>query len=146
MGSMDQDFTKKIGFTGTRRGMSCAQIRFLHDTLVDIQRSSVCYAPEFHHGMCIGADAEANIIALSLGIPTTGHPPIDRRFMSHSPVIEIRPPENYLVRNHNIVDECGVLIVAPEGPEVVRSGTWATKRYADRKNKQTIILPWEDRS
>lgn len=51
--------------------------------------------------------------------------------------IPIKPP---LVRNHDIVDSTELLIACPkEQVEVLRSGTWATIRYA-RKKEITVWL------
>jgi len=48
------------------------------------------------------------------------------------------------VRNHKMVDSAGVLLATPkEDHEVLRSGTWATIRYAYKKNKQ-VVLVWPD--
>lgn len=77
-----------------------------------------------------------------LGVMTIiGHPPEQgnrRAFLDYD---EEREPKSYLKRNHDIVDE-GVdgLIAAPNGwVEELRSGTWATVRYA-RKLKRRIWI------
>jgi hypothetical protein len=49
-------------------------------------------------------------------------------------------------RNHDIVDETELLIACPgELAEAVRSGTWATVRYA-RKLGRPIVIFWPDGS
>jgi hypothetical protein len=49
-------------------------------------------------------------------------------------------PKPYLVRNHDMVDQSEFLIGTPgEEQEVLRSGTWATIRYA-RKLKRPILI------
>jgi hypothetical protein len=133
--------TRKIGFTGNRVGMSIGQMAELGLHL----RHLKVYQPslELHHGMCVGADVEANTIALSLGMRTVGHPPLDSTQAVNVQVHEKRPNYGFLVRNHHIVDECGILFVAPRAPEILRSGTWATKRYAEKKGVPFIILSWE---
>ena len=46
------------------------------------------------------------------------------------------PQQEYLNRNHNIVDASEILIACPaQTEEVIRSGTWATIRYARKNNK-----------
>lgn len=132
------------GFTGTRAGMTPYQrLRLLkileHDRNVG----------EFHHGDCIGADAEAHDIAWAIrDIAIIIHPPSDdkhRAFKTNALVLVTRP---YLERNHDIVDACDVLIAAPkEVIEQRRSGTWATVRYARKIGKPVVILapePEED--
>lgn len=57
---------------------------------------------------------------------------------------EIRGVKEYLDRNHDIVDEVDMLIATPkEYDEQLRSGTWATVRYAEKKDK-TIIFIYPD--
>ena len=59
-----------IGFTGTRYGMTVAQRRTLRSLLANGA------GREFHHGDCVGADAEAHDIAVALGIEPVIHPPV----------------------------------------------------------------------
>jgi hypothetical protein len=50
-----------------------------------------------------------------------------------------------LVRNRSVVEAAfgGLLIACPKGPEVWRSGTWATIRYARRRGCVPLIF-WPD--
>jgi hypothetical protein len=98
---------------------------------------------EFHHGDCIGADDQAGNLAIELGYTIVTHPPTNeskRAFADYD--IEL-PRKPYLERNHDIVNQTDHLIAAPkEMDEQVRSGTWATIRYAEKKMKDlTIIFP-----
>lgn len=55
-----------------------------------------------------------------------------------------REPGPYLWRNHQIVDATSALIAAPFGfEEELRSGTWATVRYA-RKLGRPVRFFWPD--
>lgn len=124
----------KIGFTGTRRGMTQAQKMVLKDLLIQ------SHAQWLLHGDCVGADEEAHALALAAGIFVEIHPPIEpkhRAFLEPSAMHEPRP---YLDRNHDIVEACDVLIAAPFGPERLRSGTWATVRYARKIGKPVVII------
>jgi predicted Rossmann fold nucleotide-binding protein DprA/Smf involved in DNA uptake len=38
------------------------------------------------------------------------------------------------------VNETGVLVAMPDGPEELRSGTWATVRYARKQGKDGRII------
>jgi len=99
------------------------------------------FVSEFHHGDCEGADQQAHEIAESLYIPIFIHPPtnpVARAFCSGAFVI--LKPKPYLERNHDIVDAVDFMLAAPKGPEVLRSGTWATIRYAKQINKPLLIL------
>ena len=134
----------KVGFTGTQHGMSPRQHRKLAAILRGLDVS------EFHHGDCIGSDAEAHVIAQSLGIRVVVHPPeIDakRAFVvlsrgtAQRHADDIRVPRPYLKRNHDIVSACKLLIAAPKRlSEQRRSGTWATIRFANRNGVEVVII------
>lgn len=128
----------KIGFTGTQIGMSNYQKRRLFEILNAKQPESGI------HGDCIGADLEFHDACVALGIKTEIYPPIKdvKRAFCQGDVMF--PRDDYLSRNHKIVDGCDLMIAAPKGDtEEIRSGTWATVRYARKKNKQVIILKRE---
>ena len=94
----------------------------------------------FHHGDCIGADIEANGIARSLNYGVEIHPPIDSRYRAWCSSMCVHSRKPYLERNHDIVDVSHLLIACPAGPEILRSGTWATVRYARKTGVPVIIL------
>lgn len=127
----------RIGFTGTRVGMSGFQEIVLRDFLIN-------EADELHHGDCIGADAEADAIARQLNIPIIIHPPIDprKRANCYQPGDRIWAEQDYLTRNRDIVDNTDELIAAPRDHEheELHSGTWSTIRYAQRRGKKVTIL------
>lgn len=130
-----------VGFTGTARGMTDAQKSELRRGLHDLWQMGFAY---FHHGDCIGADAEAHTIALSLGYKVVLHPPSDPKARAFCQVYHLcHPEESYLTRNQDIVGEADILIAAPAGDsELRRSGTWATIRYGRAAHKTvTIITP-----
>jgi hypothetical protein len=56
--------------------------------------------------------------------------------------LKSKPP---LVRNRSIVNASGIMLAAPSGPEVIRSGTWSTIRYAKHVGKPLFIF-WPDGS
>ena len=125
-----------LGFTGTRSGMNEYQKRELKSLLEAWQPL------EFHHGDCVGADAEAHAIALEVGIPVVIHPPVSdkaRAFcQKYKEIMKARP---YLIRNQNIVTKASALVAAPATPdEILRSGTWATVRYARKEGKPIHVL------
>lgn len=133
-----------VGFTGTQHGMSDLQKAELRRLLIEMK------CQQFHHGDCIGADEEAHQIALEVGVPCIMiHPPENPRkrafcaekYKPYSTNVVVRSTKPYLERNHDIVHECNLLIVAPQtDQEEVRSGTWATKRYADKVGRKREIL------
>jgi hypothetical protein len=140
----------KVGFTGTQTGTTFLQGK----TIMGI----ICYLidyhslSEFHHGDCVGADTEIHCMVdglnaafpHSLNLPKVhliGHPPDSHKKRGNNKFYATRPAAPYLKRNHNIVDETDLLIACPKGhKEELRSGTWATIRYALKKKKPVIII------
>jgi hypothetical protein len=136
--------SRHIGFTGTQAGMSEHQ----KETLRRILTAAVLSSGDpvmFHHGDCTGADAEAHEIALSVECGIIIHPPMRRIKRAYCQgANEIHPPKEYILRNHDIVDASIGLIAAPKSnQEELRSGTWATIRYARKMNKRVILLARE---
>ena len=129
--------SKIIGFTGTQFGMTTRQC----DTIVSLLKEQKPI--EAHHGDCIGADKDFHIIATYLGIKIIIHPPVISYKRAYCEGNVILPEKSYLVRNHDIVDSCDEMIACPKGyKEELRSGTWATVRYAMKVRKSiTIVFP-----
>lgn len=129
-----------LGFTGTQRGMTDRQWRVCQDLLKRRLRPVAA-----HHGQCIGADADFHDLCLTLEIPVTLHPPTNRSKVAWCPgAVEIRRPRPYLERNREIVRACNTLLATPaQDEEQLRSGTWATIRYA-RKSKRDVVLVFPD--
>jgi len=126
----------KIGFTGTRKGMTNKQKEIFRHLLQFFE------CTEFHHGSCVGADQEAGDIAKILGCKLVLHPPTNKDHMANCTGDEIREPKPYLVRDKDIVDETSLLIGTPHGfDEIMRgSGTWATIRYGRKVNTNVLIV------
>jgi len=138
-----------LGFTGTHLGMTLEQ----RDSFCKIVQKNFPNLTEFHHGDCIGADLEADAIISTRpdrdNFLIVVHPPVDQKAQAFSWKVhpksnhKVLDPKPYLIRNHDIVDSCNILIAAPKGfKEELRSGTWATIRYARSKRTQIwYILP-----
>lgn len=124
-----------VGFTGTQDGMTEEQATRFELIII----SSII--AEFHHGDCIGADADAHDMVAEHGVKIVIHPPdipMKRAFRKGT----ILPEKPYLVRNRDIVDASDVLLATPrENYEQRRSGTWSTIRYAQKCGK-SILLIW----
>jgi hypothetical protein len=127
----------KMGFTGTQKGMTPLQIKAVYLILWE-------YRPqEVHHGDCIGADEEFHNLAKEVGMRVVIHPPIKDEKRAFCVGDESRPEQHYLIRNHFIVDETEVLIATPKSnKEELRSGTWATIRYAFHKEGKEVRIVW----
>jgi hypothetical protein len=126
-----------IGFTGTRRGLTREQ------HLVLIQIIDALEFAEFHHGDCIGADAEAHAIVRSFRprARIVVHPGALQKLRAGCRGDETRLPAPFLARNKRIVSTTDVLIAAPGTQrEILRSGTWATVRVARRMGRPVILV------
>lgn len=135
---------KALGFTGTREGMTSYQKRKLRD-VVQFALASFDQV-SFHHGDCVGADEEAHNIVRDIGgIQIFVYPPIATKYRAYcSGYAQAFAPEAYLTRNKQIVARTSLLIAAPAGPEIIRSGTWSTVRYARSLRKDVCILNREE--
>lgn len=128
----------KIGFTGTQKGMTNEQSVSVFKILCEY------YPIEVHHGDCVGADEDFHKIAQGCKIYTIIHPPVIDDLRAFCKGNEHRPPKPFIERNHGIVDETEVLIATPkERKEELRSGTWATIRYAYKIGRKILIV-WPD--
>ena len=128
----------KIGFTGTQIGMSDHQ---KEQMVLELQKYEVA---EFHHGDCIGADADAhNIIrAFFPECKIVIHPPTVSQKRAWCKGDEIKQTYDYLTRNKHIVNDSELLVGSPSSNvEELRSGTWSTIRYAKKTFRQHIVLP-----
>jgi hypothetical protein len=127
----------RIGFTGTQRGMTEAQRATLTTVL-----TGRC-ATVFHHGDCIGADAQAHDVAAAMSCEIVIHPPIVEAKRAWKHGARILRPKSYLSRNKGIVRDTEMLVAAPgEDFEQIRSGTWSTVRFARKLGRPVwVILP-----
>jgi len=138
-----------IGFTGTgQRPLTQVQRESLQQFL------KTCWElgwNTFHHGDCEHADAEAHDIAYAIGYNIVIHPPLNeykrafKGFISMTTVaaarVTILPAKEFIPRDHDIVDAVGRMFACPkERFEVIRSGTWATVRYARKQHVPVEII------
>lgn len=131
----------KVGFTGTQQGLMMAQADAVDLVLRGFEPT------EFHHGDCVGADAQACEIVWRMPrcyegrIKIVSHPPDNDKKRAHAQSHVELAPLPYLDRNKKIVDATEILVAAPAGVrEEVRSGTWATVRYARKRGKPILLV------
>lgn len=133
-----------IVFTGTQSGMTEPQKKLVLKLFAHGER--------LYHGCCIGADKEAHDLWVARWDDcqsVTGYPSnlaAKRVYcatgLNHAPA----PP---IVRNHRMIDDAlaagmPLCVAAPKGmQEELRSGTWATVRYA-RKQNVPVFVCWPD--
>jgi hypothetical protein len=129
-----------VGFTGTQQGMTAEQMQKVIELLIIHKPTHI------HHGDCVGSDKQFHNICtrLDMGMMKIGHPPDNswkRAFCDFDELWESKP---YLVRNHDIVNESNIMYATPgEFEEVLRSGTWATIRYA-RSVERILFVVYPD--
>jgi hypothetical protein len=156
----------KIGFTGTRLGMSIDQSVVLRRKLSPGKGGTTwTMFSEFHHGDCVGADEEAHDmmrVMLSrhwpLRVDLVVHPPTDYRFRAGcgttraeredarnaKGAVKVLPARGYLERDRDIVDATDLLIACPAGIDLrSHGGTAYTVRYA-RTQVKPILIIWGD--
>lgn len=131
---------KHLAFTGTQRGMTEPQ----HAKFLDVL-AGMC--PEwFHHGDCIGADAEAHDAVSRATTLIHVHPCELVEMRAWRVGFTMSTPMPPLDRNRVMVDQCEALVACPGAmAEELRSGTWATIRYA-RKCRKPVHIIWPDGS
>jgi hypothetical protein len=135
----------RVGFTGTRDGMTADQLAAMATWL-----SCRPDVTEFHHGDCVRADDQAANL-----VYTQGWQWFDALIVAHPPTVESRrafnihasrtlPPLPYLERNRHIVDACDLLLACPKfDREQDRGGTWYTIRFTREVGKPVVIF-WPD--
>lgn len=133
----------ELSFTGTQAGMTEEQ---KHSFAWFLEK----YTPgraRFHHGMCVGADADAARIAHRLGRRNIAHPSdIIKKRAKGLPSYELLPAATVEERWEDIPAAGEALVAAPRlRREERRSGTWATVRRARKQGKPVIVI-WPDGS
>lgn len=128
-----------VGFTGTQGLMTANQHAHLHAHILSMEPE------EFHHGGCVGADHTAHHLVhrvsplTDLCVHWCNIKDKQANLKGEFESFDELPP---LERNHKIVDAVDVLLAAPlSDQEVLRSGTWATIRYAEKRGVRVIMLP-----
>jgi hypothetical protein len=133
-----QHYFKYIGFTGSQKGTQLVQLQRLEELLRFLMPRAG------HHGCCVGADCDFHELCGMLGIGRVLHPPVNTSKIGPTPMVRgdfIRLPFEYLVRNKNIVDSTDALIACPSTMRMqMRSGTWATVRYAHKLHRPVYII------
>lgn len=128
----------RVGFTGTRIGMTDLQEEAVRGLLQELK------ATEVHHGDCVGADADFHALARELGLRIVVHPPYARKYRAFCEGDESRVRLPYWLRNQRIVSEAETLIGVPHGfKELRQSDTWFAIRYARGQELRTFIV-WPD--
>ena len=130
---------KAVGFTGTQILPDEWANRRLYSLLSFLLDQGYT---ELHHGDCVGADRLAHVTAVCVGMRVVLHPPTNDSKRAFCTADREWPPLPYLSRNKVIVDFCDEMIAMPRtSNEQLRSGTWATVRYARKRGKRITLIP-----
>ncbi len=132
-----------LGFTGTRAGMTAAQ----RDALPGVTSP---FPDRVVFGGAVGADEEFGLFVMTRwegSVVTCAlevYPASADRWKRWVPyAATLAAPMPPLARDLLIVKSCDRLLACPGTmTEIIRSGTWATTRYARKARKRiTIVLP-----
>ena len=132
-----------IGFTGTQEGMTFQQKFSLGRKLDEL--NPTINRTVAHHGDCVGADAEFHVLCQARGISVCLRPcTITSKRAYCVDAIRTALVQDPITRNHFIVADSELMFATPKDDhEVLRSGTWATIRYAQKLWKHIIVI-WPD--
>jgi len=121
-----------LGFTGSRKGMTDDQKAAVFLDMRHRLDYFFCMDWVVVHGDCVGADAEFDSICRTLDFDRYKRPGKGpRKYRANTSARYLSVPRPYLERNRAIVMDSDEMIAAPNTMRnVVRSGTWATIRYA----------------
>lgn len=128
-----------LGFTGTRQHVPEDRLDNLYEAIGCLARGG---AATLHHGMCFGMDEYGHGYATTHALRTHGWPSNIPGTTAPLRVTTLHTIEKPLVRNRAIVDASDLLIAVPMDPgnEELRSGTWATVRYARAKGIPILFI------
>jgi hypothetical protein len=124
-----------VGITASRDGLTDAQLDVLSRLLLVFRQLD---AYEFHHGDCVGGDAQCATIAREFGYRIVGHPPLNPKARAYFPSDHDWREREYHDRNRDIHSEVDVLIGCPAEMREQIGGTWWTIKYA-RKIAESFV-------
>ena len=132
----------KLSFTATQRGLTPKQLHEVERELKNERPSAVI------HGGCVGGDDQIDELAVRWGFlrvifpsnhPTKALP--REHFERRGGELIWHDPQPPLQRNSKIVDAGDKLVACPaQMRQVLRSGTWATCRYAKKRKKPVLVI------
>lgn len=139
----------KLAFTGTRKGMTPRQHSIVKQILEEFRPTEVA------HGGCVGADEEFHALCVRFATPVIHvwwsnvegkQAVLMGPSIGSKTLIVNHPQQPPLDRNWDIIREADLVIACPESAtETLRSGTWATVRYAEQLDKTIkVIKPYDD--
>lgn len=126
-----------MGVTGTHLGATQAQQIVLRSLIQFLKPD------EFHHGDCIGVDAEFHDIVREC-LQTSYivvHPPTNPKRRAYKQGDLIKPPRPFLIRDDEVIIASDLMFGVPcDFEEQLHSGTWATIRHTRNFKKPLVII------
>ncbi len=126
----------KVGFTGTRNGLSPRQRTVLPALLGKFEPTHAV------HGDCVGADADFDACCKNLGIICGIRPCTFESMRAYCDSEVLAEAKHPMARNRDIVADADWMIACPPNFERIKkgSGTWATIGFAQRSGKPLWIV------
>lgn len=132
----------RYGFTGS----STITFPYQRTAFIEWVKAQAGGIDGFDHGDCVMADEFAHVVIRQYtDAKVTLHPPTNESKRAFCMADHEWLPKPYLARNKDVVDATDTLLAMPHGEEELRSGTWSTIRYAQKRSKPVIIF-WPDGS
>lgn len=133
----------KITFTGTRDGMTTAQLETVMRSIRELRISNELNY--LIHGACHGADRQAHELVMRRIMHPSNTEQLSWALSVKKEQDEVLPiDKDPIRRNRRMVNEGRAVVAAPGTfAEVQRSGTWATIRYA-RKLERPLYICFPD--
>lgn len=137
----------KVGVTGTRYGISKEQFLHAQGWLDRPLWGRNYIMTEFHHGDCMGADAQLATMVREAhpNAKIVGHPPVKDDVRAFFESDQSLPEKSYFARNRDIVNAVDLLIAFPIHEKRNEGGTWYTINYALKNKVKTGIFYYDGR-
>lgn len=129
-----------FAFTGTKNGPTPSQAFGLSNVLHQVKTDGYV---KMHNGDCVGSDKfSAHMWKYRFNGDIILHPPTNPKYRAWIDFADIMMPEgDYIERDHDMVDMSSLLVGTPKTmSEYLRSGTWATIRYARKIGIPRILI------
>ena len=132
--------TIEIGMTGNRDGLSPEQRRIFESLLANDMQNVFGQQISFHHGDCVGSDADTHHIAKSMGAFVIVHPPENPTLRAYCEGHATRVEKGYFARNRDIVNESLKMYGFPSHKNEKKGGTWYTIKYSVSQHVPVTII------
>lgn len=130
----------EIGMTGNRYGLSSEQRRIFEKMFANDQQSQPGMEVEFHHGDCVGSDADTHHIAKTMGAFVIVHPPENPTLRAYCEGDLVLPEKSYFARNRDIVNNSQKMYGFPSHKDESKGGTWYTINYSVSQHVPVTII------